>query len=157
MIAFLARIFGLQTWMIELILGVILGTAAYGMFKHIEHVGAIREKAKIAAQVAADEKETAKRVAAAEHTHDSEIADLTAYRVAHPDTVRLCVSPGVRTPSTSPRLPGAAAGGVQQVPAGNSSGGEGTAGPNIFGLLDALAARADEVSAQLRARQSIEQ
>lgn len=46
--------------------------------------------------------------------------------------------------------------GVQQVPAGNSSGGSGAVGPDIAGLLNLLGARADEVSAELREDQSRE-
>jgi hypothetical protein len=73
------------------------------------------------------------------------------------DSVRLCVNPHSRiivspAGSAQPGNAGASAapGSVQQVPAGDSS----VAGPDIGGMLDALAKSADQVSATLREFQS---
>lgn len=74
------------------------------------------------------------------------------------DSVRLCVSATHRSgvvPSTGAVVagnaaPGASPGSLQQVSPGDSS----VPGPDIGGLLDALASSADEVSATLREFQS---
>lgn len=95
---------------------------------------------------------------AAEHAHDDEITQLKTYRDSHPDgPVRLCLAdnrgkvvPSTGATHTGNESTGPSAGGVQPMPAGNHSSGSGSAGPDIFPMLDALAAQADNVSASLR-------
>lgn len=117
-------------------------------------------------EIAAVQAESAKQTAAlnakinvAEHAHDEELANLRAYRDANPITpVSLCLSAtpaAVRPANTDQGHPSAAPAIVQSVPAGDRSGGAAQAGPDIGPLLDALAARADAVSAELRSRQAV--
>lgn len=77
------------------------------------------------------------------------------------DSVRLCGSTNSRriVPQAGTVVAGNAAAGagpglVQQVPSGDSGSGERSATPDIGPMLDALAARADDVSATLREFQS---
>ena len=156
MIAALLKWTGLSQWMLDLIALAIVGAAVGVTIHHIYAKGEAAELAKITAAAQRDQQKLQAKIAEAEHSHDSEILDLQHYRDTHPDTLRVCIGPGVRTTPAAPRSAGAPTGGVQPVPAGDSGSGEGRAGPDIFGMLDALAGRADSVSAQLRARQRIE-
>lgn len=114
----------------------------------------------IAAQQAIDQKNSAAdkavleaRATTAEQNYEKSQTDLDTFRNANPiGAVRLCVPPGTHL-QTRPLVanggsPVAPAAGVQQVPAGDSGSGAATAGPDISGMLDLLAARADEVDAQ---------
>ena len=90
----------------------------------------------------------------AEQAYDKEVNSLGALPAP---VVRLCVNSGSHpiVPAGGGRVAGnapagAAAAGVQQVPSGDPS----VAGPDIGGMLTALAARADDVSATLREFQS---
>ena len=87
----------------------------------------------------------------AEHSHDQELARLRQFRDDYPvGPVRLCLGPSlsIETAHSGQIIgrPGPAAPELQQVPAGDPDGGAGHAGPDIGGMLDALAARADEVN-----------
>lgn len=140
----------------------------------------LHEKAKfiaegIAEQKAADDKATAVLVAntakqtadlqaratMAEQAYDKEVNSLNSLPAP---SVRLCVYPHPSgsvvsqagaaqsgTPNAS-----TASGMVQSVPSGNSSSGGGVAGPDIGGLLSALALAADRESAVVREFQSRE-
>jgi hypothetical protein len=100
----------------------------------------------------------------AEQAYDKEQSENAAYRSAHPDEpVRLCLGAsnagnrivsqaGVTKPGNANS--GTAAANVSSVPSANSSGGGGAAGPDISILLSLLAAKADDVSAELREFQS---
>jgi hypothetical protein len=127
----------------------------------------------IAQQKAADDKATAVLVAAsakqtaelqtkatmAEQAYDKEVNSLTSLPVP---SVRLCVYPhvgGSVVPQAGTAQPGAqsagaGAGNIQSVPSGDPSGGPGVAGPDIGGMLAALAAAADRESATVREFQS---
>lgn len=97
------------------------------------------------------------KAAVAEHSHDDELTALRAYRGTHPElSVRLCQpTPGVQASPTRP-VSGAdpsAPGIVQQVSAGDNRV-RTEPGADIGGLLEALAARADQITAQARELQS---
>ena len=166
MIAALLKWTGLSQWMMELIA---LGAVAGGVWLYLHHVyetGVKAEVAVVAKQAAAQHAKDLAAANAAEHSHDDELNSLRAFQLAHPDTpataVRLCVNSSVQGASASqvgPKSDGASAAtaGVQSVPAGDSGSGTGQAGPDILPMLSALAARADQVSAQLRAVQEAQQ
>jgi hypothetical protein len=127
----------------------------------------------IAEQKAADDKATAVLIAAsakqtaelqakatmAEQAYDKEVNSLSSIPVP---SVRLCVYPHISgsvvsqagTAQSGTQSTGSAAGLVQPVPSGDSSGGVGTAGPDIGAMLSALAVAADRDSAALREFQS---
>lgn len=170
----IAALFGwtkLPAWVQELIAVAILAAGAWGgvaIWHHKAVVEGITEQKQaddkassiLIAKAAQETAALQVKATQAEHSHDQEIADLQAYRTAHPDAdgVRLCIDTHKGDPSvrqSSAANPGdagasAATGNVQQVSAGNHSGGEGTAGPDIFPMLDLLANKADIVSAALR-------
>jgi hypothetical protein len=118
---------------------------------------AVAEQAKAAKK---DHDEQQAQATTAEHTHDAELAALRDYRDTHPDgPVRLCLDTTVPA-RVDHRGPSAVSGGpaapsVQPVPAGDRSGGARRVGTNIGGLLEALADRADQVSADRRALRTI--
>lgn len=89
-----------------------------------------------------------------------ELKNLRAYRAAHPVSnspdLGLCVAGDSGSPSAPQRSESSPGGSVQQVPSGDSGVQQVRAGRPILGMLDALAGRADEVSATLRRRQSLE-
>jgi hypothetical protein len=92
------------------------------------------------------------KINTAEHSHDDELRALRKFRDDYPvGPVRLCLGPrlSVETARSGQIIgrPGPAAEGVQPVPAGDPDGGARNAGPDIGAMLDALAARADEVNA----------
>lgn len=149
---------GLPQWALELIaVGLIAGGILFS-YIHVYEKGKVAEHAAELDKVNKANAVLAARVTTAEHSHDQELSDLQSYRDAHPEQpVRLCLKPAaVRTPAAVAGSSGAAPGVVQQVPAGDNLDGPGSAGPDISGLLEALAARADQVSAELRTRQGIE-
>lgn len=144
--AFLALI---PRWVYEL-----LGAAA--LVAAIWLSGVFHEKAVIQTKVVKQEVQVEKRIVETDHSHDQELSDLRAYRDAHPEQpVRLCLANPVHAPAVEGQ-PSAAPSSVQSVSAGDSGSGAGNQGPDISGLLEALAARADEVSADLRRRQELE-
>jgi hypothetical protein len=112
----------------------------------------------IADQAKADAKVKEDAATAARVQREQELKDLRAYRDAHPvGAVRLCLARPAGVPAAASTVeghggPGAGAEPVQPVPAGDSGSGPGgtAAGPDIARMLDALAARADYVSAGLR-------
>lgn len=141
----------------------IVGLIACGIYErnHLIAEGEQHEAAALKAssdrlQKKADQ-ETAElqaRATMAEQAYDKERA-LTANQPV--PVVRLCVAAGSRigVPKAGAAVPGdaatgPAAGSVQQVPSGDT----GIAGPDIGGMLNALAASADQVSATLREFQS---
>jgi len=150
---------GLTQRGLELTLVGAVAAAISGGLIHIYEKGKTAEKAKILKQVQADADKMRGVIVRVETERDDALKALADYRASHPvGAVQLCVEPSVRKAPAPPRPASAAPGSVQQVPAGDSgsrSDGK-VAGPDISGLLEALAARADEVSEQLRARQKIE-
>jgi hypothetical protein len=134
----------------------------------------------IAKQVAADNaasqiviKNAAAQTAAAqtkadtaEQAHAKETADLQAQLDAlhntPPAPIRLCLAhgsggsvPQTGTPDAKHASAGSPSRPIQQMPTGDSGGGEGTAGPDIADLLSLFALQADAVSAELREYQSL--
>lgn len=125
----------------------------------------------IAAQKAADDAATADlktqaaletgrlkaQADAAEHTHDQELTDLRTYRDAHPLHGGLCLNshgresnlPATSAADSSHAGAGPSIGDVQPVPSGDPGSG-GQREPDIRGMLDILATRADLLSAQTR-------
>ena len=88
------------------------------------------------------------------HAHDAELADLARYVSDHPVSVRLCpVGPVQVTPAPGAGS-GTATGNIQPVSAGNPAERTGER-PDIGPLLNLLAVRADETSADLREQQSV--
>jgi hypothetical protein len=105
-------------------------------------------------QTAAQTAELQAKATMAERAYDKERSLLANQPL---DSVRLCIptNRGRIVPQTGAVVagnasPGAASRSLQQVPPGDSS----VAGPDIGGLLDALAKSADQVSATLREYQS---
>ena len=147
LIALALRWTGLPQWALELnVIGALLGGIWYWGF-HTEHT-IVKER------IVKQQVEVEKRVIETDHSHDEELAVLRAYRDAHPvQPVRLCQSAPV--PSAAPRQPGAASGDILTVPSGGA-GVRPEPGPDISRLLEILAGRADEVSAELRRRQELE-
>lgn len=112
----------------------------------------------IADAAAAKAKKDKEAADAAEVKREQELKDLRAYRDAHPvGPVRLCLARSVGVPTATSAVqgdggPGASPGPLQPVLEGDRRGGQGreAAGPDLAGMLDAFAARADYVSAGLR-------
>lgn len=166
MIAMLLGWTKLPQWAMELIVvGLLgLGFAAYHravLDKGIEEQQAADAKASQVLQQKAAQKTAALADQAdkAEHAHDDELKELAAYRSSHTaQPVRLCLNSdggGVGVPQSAGIVvshagTGTAGISVQHVSGGNHSGGVGQAGPDISSLLGTLAARADQVSAELR-------
>jgi hypothetical protein len=115
-----------------------------------------KASAALAATTAAQTAELKAKATMAEQAYDKEIAALSNRPGTQP--VRLCLDPhnsGGVVPKAGGKVAGnvgasSGAVGVQPVSSGNSVGGEGAAGPDISGMLSALAAGADQVSATLR-------
>lgn len=113
------------------------------------------------AQIAAESQAKANM---AEREYAKSQEDESEYRRTHPSgPVRLCLSTPSQgnsgLPKTSGTNPGDAGTGAAQtnvpaVPDGDRTTGQGTAGPDISGLLELLAVKGDKVSAQLREFQS---
>lgn len=147
---------GLSQGVMELItIGVLLSSV--GGFAVYEHHKIFEEG--IHAQQATDAKQAAIQVAAitaqkvaAEKADAQHQKDLAQFIADHPlQPIRLCLNKIV-LPAAKSAAPSAAAGSVQQVPAGDSSSGEGTAGPDISAMLDALGAAADRVTNDYRSQ-----
>jgi hypothetical protein len=147
----------LPQWAIELIA---LALAAGGVWLWHYETYQSGVKAEVAKVEATQAKVTAALTAkanTAEHSHDQELNDLRTYRAADPvQPVRLCLpTPGLQ--ATPAKLDSgtavASAGVVQPVPSGDT-GVRAGAGPDISGLLETLAARADQITAQARELQS---
>lgn len=147
-----------------LIVALLIGFGVYT--KHERNVGAAHEVAALKASSDKLERETAAqtadlkaRAAMAEQTHAKEILALSNRAPVEP--VRLCLDSNSRpvVPKGSAAHSGnesasAPATVVQRVPSGDPGSREGAAGPDISGMLEALAASADTVSATLREFQS---
>jgi len=156
----------LPTWLKELIfVGIIVAAAVVALKVHDTHV----YDAGIVHQQQIDTEQTQKLLAAAnvksaallaesnhEHTlYEQALTNDAAARAANPlPPVSLCLSPsdsgGASMPQSTASQSGAAnppstSGGVLKMPAGNSAV-RGGAGPDISGLLDLLAQRADELN-----------
>ncbi|MGC8519961.1 MAG: hypothetical protein ACP5P4_15805 [Steroidobacteraceae bacterium] len=164
---------GLPQWALELIaVGVVAAGAvgAFWLYHHHVYVEGIhaqqaadqRASAKVIAQARA---ETKAAVATAQAAHDAyiqEIAHEAVTAARHPlPAVRLCLDsyPGASSvPQAGAAHPGNAHPGPTPggVPALHASGHRVRAGrgPDISGLLDLLARRADQVSAELREYQA---
>lgn len=140
---------------IGLVASSVAGFAAYEHHK-IYTEGVTAEHAKTVAQ---DTKDTAKltaRATTAETQYAQDESDLAVYRASTPvEPVQLRIltaGSGVQAAAAQPGSCSApsAPGGVLEVSSGNSGSGPGAAGPDIGGLLEALAARADQVTDQAR-------
>jgi hypothetical protein len=145
MMAFLALV---PRWVYEA-----LGAAA--LVAAIWFSGVFHERAVIQTRVVKQEVQVEKRIVETDHSHDQELTELRAFRDSHTvEPVRLCVADTVHAPAAEGQ-PSTAADAVQPVSSGDSSVRQ-EPGPDISGLLEALAARADQVSADLRRRQELE-
>jgi hypothetical protein len=149
--------------------GAIVALIAFGVHER-NHLIAEGQQHEIAALKTSSEqlqKQTAAQTATlqakatmAEQAYEKEVLANSNQPPVQP--VRLCVA-AARSGGVMPDagakvagnvVPGAVAGSVQPVSAGNPGSGSGIAGPDISQLLQALAARADQVSAALREFQS---
>ena len=163
----IAKLFGwtgLPQWAIELIAILLIAGGVVLSYHYTYHKGVVAGKdAEIAAVKAASDKDHAiqqANITKAEQTHETDQLELDAYRATHPDQpVRLCLNSTLpaRTVAGKPSSPSAWPGAhdVQPMPAGDPSGGAERAGPDIFGMLDALAARADQVNSDRTELQAI--
>lgn len=114
----------------------------------------------LTAQTAKQTAELQARATMAEQAYDKEHQAILDQPPVQP--VRLCLNSHNSGPVVSKAgatnqgnaTAGASTAGVQSVPSGDSSGGTGTAGPDISDLLNLLAQRADDTSAELREFQS---
>lgn len=147
----------LPQWALELLALAAVASSVW-LWHHETYESGV--KAEVALVEAANAKTTAALTAkatAAEHSHDQELTDLRAYRATSPvQPVRLCLSTARLQATPAQPVSGTtapAAGVVQPVPA-RDTGVRAGAGPDIGGLLEALAARADQVAAQARELQS---
>ncbi len=157
--ALLALIPGKDLVYCAILLAVIAGFGAYTV--HERHLGAAHEVAalkassdKLIAQTAKQTADLQARANMAEQAYEKE--HLLTVNQPVP-VVRVChnANSGSVVSNAGPAKPGnegasPAAGSVQPMPAGDSS----VAGPDIGGMLSALAQRADEISATLREFQS---
>lgn len=141
-------------------IGLVLLFVAFGFYRHSliaegeQRVRDTNTKQAAALQKQADQitSEWKGRADLAEHIHDAELSDLLAYRESHP-IGKLCLdtpgSPGYLPPAapTHPRDAGTSTqpSTVQRVHAGNTD-----VPSNRAQMLDALATRADQLSAALR-------
>jgi hypothetical protein len=148
---------GLPQWVLELIALAAVAGAVYAYHVHTFNSGVAAEVARVNLQNAKVTAQLEGKAATAGALHADEDKDLGEFRTAHPvEPVRLCVAaPSLQTPASvqiSVATP-AIGSDVQSVPAGNS-GVRAEAGPDISGLLEALAARADQIAAQARELQT---
>lgn len=161
MIATLLGWIGLPQWALELIALAAVGGSVWLYLHHVYEEGVTAEVAVVAKQAAIQHQKDVVAATNAEHTHDDELSTLRAYQLAHTDDVepvRLCINRVLQSaPANQTRLQpnpaGASTAVIQPVPPGDNRGGTEQAGVDIFPMLNALAARADEVNAQLRAYQ----
>lgn len=144
---------------IGLVVSSVAGVAAYEHHK-IYTEGVQAEVAKVQKQDAKDTAILTQRAEKAETQHAKDESDLAAFRSANPvEPVQLRIlTPGTRLQTVAAQCVNgtavAAPGSVLEVSSGNSVGGSGQAGPDIGGLLETLAARADQVADQARELQS---
>lgn len=162
MIATLLGWIGLPQWALELMALVVVGGGVWLYLHHVYEEGVKAEVAVVAKQAAVQHEKDVVAATNAERTHDDELSNLRAYQLAHTDVepVRLCINRVVQSAPARQAGPvsiaaGASAAVVQSVPGPDSSGGAGQAGVDIGPMLAALAARADQVSAQLRVYQEL--
>jgi hypothetical protein len=147
--AILSLLGGMPRWVYEALAVVALAVGLY-------ETGAYRERVKIETHVEKQQVIVQEKVVETDHTHDAELATLRAYRAAHPIVDGgLCFADS-SPPSTPKRSAGAEGGAVQPVPSRDSGVQQIREGRPVIGLLESLAGRADEVSAALRRRQSLE-
>lgn len=148
---------GLPQWALELIALALAAGAVYAWHVHTFDAGVKSEVQRVELQNAKTTARLEGKAATAGALHADEDKDLGEFRTAHPvEPVRLCVAaPSLQTPAAVNISVAAPAIGsdVQPVPAGDS-GVRTETGPDISGLLEALAARADQVSAQARELQT---
>lgn len=144
---------------IGLVASSVAGFAAYEHHK-IFTEGVAADHAKTVAQDAKDKAILTERATKAETQHAKDESDLAAFRSANPvEPVQLRIlTPGTRLQTVAAQCVSgstvATSSAILEVPAGDSGGGSGKAGPDIGGLLEALAARADQVADQARELQS---
>lgn len=151
----------LPQWALELLALALAGGAVFFWHHETFDAGVHQEVARVELQNAKTTARLEGKATTAETLHVDEDKDLDAFRAARPvEPVRMCIpTPRLQTPAaieigvTIPAIGTA----VQPVPAGDSSAGSGRAGPDIGGLLEALAARADRVTAQARELQTRDQ
>jgi len=153
MIAMLLGWTKLPQWAIELIALALVGGAIWFWHHETFEAGVRQEVNRIELQNAKTTATLQAKATTAETLHADESKDLGEFRAAHPvEPVRLCLAaPSLQTPSAvkiSVSTP-AIGGSIQPVPAGDSEV-RADPGPDISGLLEALAARADQVTAQAR-------
>lgn len=115
---------------------------------HLINMGEDRIRAEntrvIAVQKAQDEKTL-------KDAHDAHTAEIQALRAIQPlDPVFMCDDPGSMPASQLSTSSGAGSGRISKVPTGDSSVRHGENRRDISGLLDALAGRADILSADAR-------
>lgn len=136
---------GIPQWLLEVgIIAVVVGA--------IWLSGVFHEKGKIELRTIKQQAEAEHQVIVTDHSHDQELSDLRQYRATHPlNPFRVPVCPV--TAGASGGRPSPAPGDVLPLPTRDS---DVSSGPDVSGLLDLLAARADEVSAALRRRQTLE-
>jgi hypothetical protein len=163
-IAILLKWTGLSQGAMELTaIGIVV--SAVGGFAAYEHhkiytEGVKTEVAKVQKQDARDAAILTQRAKKAEDQHVQDDKDLAAYRASTPvEPVRLRIlTPANHVSAAGAQCVGSSAapatGSVLEVPAGDSGSGTGQAGQDIGGLLEALAARADQVTNQARELQS---
>lgn len=126
--------------------------AILGLFvwyrSHLIDIGENRvrtENARVIAVQKAQDEKTLK------DAHDAHTAEIQALRAIQPlDPVFMCDDPGSMPATQLSASSGARAGGISKVPAGDSSVRQGPNRRDISGLLDALAGRADILSADAR-------
>lgn len=160
LIAVLLKWTGLSQGAMELIaIGVVIsGVGGFAAYEHhkIFTEGVTAAVAKQKKQDDADKAILTTRAKKAEDQHAKDDTELAAFRSANPvEPVQLRIltpGPGMQTAAAQCVSGGSVAtpSVVLEVPAGDSGGGPGHAGPDIGGLLEALAARADQVNNQAR-------
>lgn len=147
--AVLALLGGCPRWVYEALAIVAIAVGLYA-------TGAYKERVRIEQRVEKQQVIVEHKVVETDHSHDQELAALRAYRAAHPiSDVGLCFTDSGPTRPVEGHA-GSSPGAVQPVPPGDSGVQQVRAGRPIVGMLEALAGRADEVSAALRRRQSLE-
>ncbi len=164
---------GMPQWALELIAVGAVAAGAVGAFWiyhhhvyvegiHAQQVADQRASAKLVAKARAETKAAEATAQAAHDAYLNEVAHEQVLAARHPlPAVRLCLDAyagGPSVPEAGAAHPGnanasSAAGGVSQVPGSNHPV-RARPGPDISGLLELLAARADQVSAVLREYQA---
>ena len=168
MIAALLAWTKLPQWALELIVIAIVALGVW-YWQHERFEAGIAEQiakdtaasTKIKNETAIETADLKARATTAEQAYDKEQLDNANYRSQHPDSVRLCapatihpIVPGASSTHAGNEGAGASTANVPKVPDGNSGSGPSQAGPDIGGLLDLLAAKADDVSGRLREYQA---